>query len=194
MLEELLLDDLVGVDVGPVQRADHASTRVKVPGSPAPRRRRTSGCRPRCPAIAAAAAIGVDEVGAPALALAALLEVPVRRAPLTGLEDVVVHGEAHRAAGVAPLEARLAEDAVEASASASAFTPIEPGTTMARIPVGDAAPAHDLGGGAQVGEGAVLRIGADEDGVEGDVLDRLPPFSPMYSSARRTPSRSAGSS
>ena len=43
------------------------------------------------------------------------LEVPVRRggAPLARREDVLVHAETHRAAWIAPLEAGLAEDAVE---------------------------------------------------------------------------------
>src|SRR3712207_8224999 len=55
-----------------------------------------------------------DEVGAAALALAAL-EVAVGGggAALARLEDVRVHAEAHRAAGLPPLEARLAEDAVQ---------------------------------------------------------------------------------
>src|SRR5262245_47539581 len=57
------------------------------------------------------------EVGAPAGTLAAL-EVAVggRRAALAGGELVVVHREAHRAAGLAPLEPRVAEDAIEAFA------------------------------------------------------------------------------
>src|SRR5438045_4105876 len=55
------------------------------------------------------------EVGAAAGALAAF-EVAVgrARATLPGFEDVGVHPEAHRAAGLPPLEARLREDAVEA--------------------------------------------------------------------------------
>src|SRR5579864_9799497 len=52
------------------------------------------------------------EVRAASGALPAL-EIPVggRRAPLAGTENVRVHPEAHRAAGFAPLEARLREDA-----------------------------------------------------------------------------------
>src|SRR5262245_60423327 len=54
------------------------------------------------------------EVRPPAGALAAL-EVPVgrRRAALARREDVRVHAEAHRAPGLAPLEARAREDTVE---------------------------------------------------------------------------------
>src|SRR2546428_14041447 len=53
----------------------------------------------------------------PARALAAL-EVAVggRGATLAGREPVRIHAEAHRAAGLAPLEAGIAEDAVEALA------------------------------------------------------------------------------
>src|SRR5262245_31718235 len=55
-----------------------------------------------------------DEVRAPAITLAAF-EVAVRGrgAALAGLQAVVVHGETHRAARLAPFEAGLAEDAVE---------------------------------------------------------------------------------
>src|SRR5262245_22812635 len=52
------------------------------------------------------------EMGAPTGALPAL-EVPVRgrRTPLAGRELVVVHAETHRAAGLAPFEPGVAEDA-----------------------------------------------------------------------------------
>src|SRR3954464_14739994 len=36
-----------------------------------------------------------------------------RRATLAGLESIGIHAEAHRAAGLAPFEARVAENAVE---------------------------------------------------------------------------------
>src|SRR3954466_6764611 len=54
------------------------------------------------------------EVGAPAAALAAL-EVAVggRGAALARRQDVRVHAQAHRAAGGAPVEARVAEDLIE---------------------------------------------------------------------------------
>ena len=68
------------------------------------------------PSTAAAAAIaGLTRCVRPPGALATL-EVAVRRrrATLAGLEAVVVHREAHRAAGLAPLEARGEEHLVEA--------------------------------------------------------------------------------
>src|ERR1700675_3728271 len=54
------------------------------------------------------------EVGAALVTLAAL-EIPVggRGAALAGLELVGIHGEAHRAAGLAPFEAGLEEYFVE---------------------------------------------------------------------------------
>ena len=53
---------------------------------------------------------GADQVGATAGALSAF-EVAVARggAALAGREDVGVHAQAHRATGVAPVEARVAE-------------------------------------------------------------------------------------
>src|SRR2546423_15635938 len=58
---------------------------------------------------------GADEVRAPALALPALeVSVARRGAALAGRERVRVHPQTHRAAGLAPLEACLAEDGVQA--------------------------------------------------------------------------------
>src|SRR3954471_18653161 len=58
---------------------------------------------------------GAHQVRAPADALAAF-EIAVRRgrAALARVEPVRVHAQAHRAAGLAPLEARVAEDLVQA--------------------------------------------------------------------------------
>ena len=92
---------------------------------PRPRARRL---RPECPVVASQVrtstkwpAIGggrrhlrADQVGAPALALAPL-EVAVggRGAALARLQDVRVHAQAHRAAGLAPVEAGGREDLVQ---------------------------------------------------------------------------------
>ncbi len=59
--------------------------------------------------------LGRDEVGASTAALAAF-EVAVAGggAALAGRKNVGVHAQAHGAAGLAPVEAGLAEDAVEA--------------------------------------------------------------------------------
>src|SRR5580658_2684423 len=57
---------------------------------------------------------GADQVRAAAFALTAL-EVAIggAGAALAGRQHVVVHGDAHAAAGLAPLESSVAEDAVE---------------------------------------------------------------------------------
>ena len=57
---------------------------------------------------------GGDEVRASPASLASFEVAVARRgAPLAGFELVGVHGQAHAAAGLAPLETRLLEDAVE---------------------------------------------------------------------------------
>ena len=117
-LQELLGDDLVGVDVGAVEHRDLPLDHVDgLIGAPPFRRSslpvpdvdeaaldRRGGGHPRA-----------DQMGPPALALAAL-EVPVRGrgAALALDQDVGVHAEAHRAARCPPLEAGGAEDLVQA--------------------------------------------------------------------------------
>src|ERR1041385_1174531 len=57
---------------------------------------------------------GADEVRAPALALPALEVAVARRgAALARSKDVRVHPQTHRAAGLAPLTARGAEDRIK---------------------------------------------------------------------------------
>jgi hypothetical protein len=69
---------------------------------------------------------------ASAASLAAFkVAVAGRSAALAGRENVGVHPQAHGAAGLAPLKAGLAKDAVQALFSACAFTACEPGTTIA---------------------------------------------------------------
>ena len=111
-LQELLGDDLVGVDVGARERGDGTLDDldrfhlVPLPDVDEMALDRGRGRHLRG-----------DEVGAPAAALTAL-EVAVggRGAALARLEDVRVHAQAHRAARGAPVEARGAEDLVEALA------------------------------------------------------------------------------
>ena len=117
-LQELLRDDLVGVDVGSVEDRDRPCTF------------RSGFMRRRAPLEGAdvdEAAVErrgrghlrADEVRAAATPLAPF-EVAVRGrgAALAGREDVRVHAEAHRAARKPPLEAGVQEDAVESSSSA----------------------------------------------------------------------------
>src|SRR5919201_2959923 len=57
---------------------------------------------------------GADQVGAAALALAALeVTVAGRGAALARLQAVLIHGQAHGAAGFAPLHTGLLEDLVQ---------------------------------------------------------------------------------
>src|SRR6266478_108920 len=75
---------------------------------------------------------GRHEMGAAFVALTAL-EIAIRRrgAALAGIELVWVHGKAHGAAGLAPVEARFQKILSSLSASACCFTKPEPGTIMA---------------------------------------------------------------
>src|SRR5882672_3099490 len=95
------------------------------------------------------------EMGAPARSLAAD-EVAVRRrdAALSRRDGVAVDREAHRAAGLAPFEARLLEDAVDTLGLGLALDVLrarhDPGADMAR----NLAALRYLGGSAQVGDAA----------------------------------------
>ena len=159
--QKLLRDDLIGVDVGPVEHRDPSFDP-----------------RDRLHAVTASAAsardvdevpvesrrsrhLRADEVGAAATALAAL-EVAVGRggAALARCEHVGVHAEAHRAAGEAPLEARLEEDLVEPfrlRLEAYLCRSGDDERCDARI---DGAAPHDRRGGAEILDPGV-RAGAD---------------------------------
>src|ERR1035437_576060 len=82
------------------------------------------------------------EERSPALALAPL-EVAVRGADavLAGLELVAVHGDAHRAAGLAPLRAGRREDRVEALALGLSLDLLRSGDDEHAQAVGDVAAA-----------------------------------------------------
>src|ERR1700722_9397348 len=57
---------------------------------------------------------GADQMGAAALALAALeIAIGGAGAALAGRQHIVIHGDAHTATRLAPLETRIAENAVE---------------------------------------------------------------------------------
>ena len=133
-------------------------------------------------------------MGAAALALAAL-EVAVgrRRAALPRRQLVGVHAQAHRAAGVAPFGAEVAEDLVEPlglglqpDAGASRGRP-------ARARRRPCAAADDLGGRAQVLDPAV-GAGADEDRVDRDLAQRRArPSGPCTARARSAAARAFSS-
>src|SRR4051794_37791702 len=116
--------------------------------------------------------LGADEVRAAARALAAL-EVAVRgrRAALAGLQLVRVHGQAHRAARPAPVEARGGEALVQACGLGLRLA-LHRARDDHRVDVAaDLLALDHPGGGAQIAD---ARVGAraDEHAVERDLLDR----------------------
>src|SRR4051794_31549263 len=111
------------------------------------------------------------QVRATTLALAAF-EIAVRRAgaPLTRLQDVRVHTQAHATASLAPLEARFGEDAIDPFPPGRALALVRPRHAHRAHARVDAFAAHPLRCRAQVFE---PRVGAraDKDAVQLDVLD-----------------------
>src|SRR5712692_1297236 len=87
------------------------------------------------------------------------LEVAIRRrgAALAGLQHVGVHAEAHRTAGVAPVEARVAEDAVETLFLRLRLDEHRAGNDQGANARLHAPAAHDLARDAQILE---ARVGA----------------------------------
>ena len=165
-LEEARRDDLVGVDVGDRQHDDAGGQGGEAGhGVLSPQRVSVRGSVTRPVTAAAAAVSGRGQEGAPALALPPL-EVAVggRDGVLARLELVAVHGDAHRAARVAPLGARLGEDLVEPLGLGLGLDRPGAGDDQGADP-GHLAPLHDGGGVAQVGDAAV-GAGADEDHVD----------------------------
>ena len=113
-LEEARRDDLIGVDVVGAEhdgargeRGERAHRDTSVTGA-----LRTSVTRP---VTAAAAAVSGEarNVRPPLPCRPSKLRLLVLTAYWPGLELVAVHGDAHRAARLAPLGAGVAEDAVE---------------------------------------------------------------------------------
>ena len=106
------------------------------------------------------------------------LEVAVRRgrADLAALEPIRVHREAHRAAGLPPLEPRLPEDLVQALALGRVADPLRPRHDQAADVLRDPPAPHDARRLPQIGQPAV-RAGADERDVHlraGDAAPRAP--------------------
>src|ERR1035437_4458120 len=114
------------------------------------------------------------EERSPALALAPL-EVAVRGADavLAGLQLIAVHGNAHRAAGLAPLGAGRAEDLIEALALSLLLNLLRSWDHEHSQPVRYLPPAQNRGRGPQVLDAAV-RARSDEDNVEILAVDRSP--------------------
>ena len=166
-LEELLRDDLVGVDVGAIERRDRSRDDVEV------LHQTSSRTSTRQPVTAAAAAISglIRCVRARRPWRPSKLRLDVEAHALLGPGDVGIHAEAHRASRVAPLEAGVGEDAVEALGLGLRLDPHR-ARHDERLHAGrHVLAAHDLGGCPQVAQPAV-RAGADEDAVDGRSRER----------------------
>src|SRR3954463_10588062 len=113
---------------------------------------------------------GADEMRAAAGTLPAL-EVAVRSrcAALARLKPVRVHAEAHRAAGLAPLEARLAEHAVESLLLGLQLHQARAGYHHRELRVGGSAAPLPHQTSAPWVPDAGVGPGADEDLVDPDV-------------------------
>src|SRR4051794_37513289 len=100
----------------------------------------------------------------PAAASLAAFEVAVRGrgATLAGLELVGIHGEAHGASGLAPVEAGFPEDDVEPFLFRLFLDEAGAGDDQRLDAVRDLAALGDGGGGAQILDPAV-GAGSDED-------------------------------
>src|SRR5918998_1746083 len=169
-LEGVARDDLVGVHVLPAKRERlalylrygvhlahlHGDAELARGGEAAHhgRRRRDDGAH---------------EVGSAALALTSF-EVAVggRGATLARLQDVRVHAEAHRAPGVAPLEASLREDLVEALLLGLLLDAHGAGDYEGADALFDPVALEDAGGRPQVLDAGV-GARAEEDGVHLDL-------------------------
>lgn len=116
---------------------------------------------------------------APLEALTAF-EVAVRCGGTTfaRLQPVVVHRQAHGAAGLAPVEARFLEDLVQAFRFRLFLDEAGARNDHRRNGRGDLAAFDHLGDGAQVLD-AAIGAGADEHPVDGDIVIFVPGFRPI---------------
>src|SRR5216683_669619 len=113
-----------------------------------------------------------DEVRAAVLALAAFeIAIAGAGAALVGRQDVSVHADAHAAAGVAPLEAGVAENFVEAFFFSLRLDAAGAGHNQRLLDVFCHVLAFDkMRGGAKIIE-ARIRARTDEHAVDGNVHD-----------------------
>src|SRR5580704_16136181 len=125
------------------------------------------------------------EMGARAGALAAdEVAVGGRHAALARWHPLAIGGDAHRAAGLAPFEAGLAEHAVESLGFGFALHPLRPRHDPGGDVGGLVAALGDGRCGAQVGDAAV-GAGTDEHPVDPGALDRLAGLEPLIVQRRR---------
>src|SRR6266850_6463407 len=114
---------------------------------------------------------GAHQMGAAAFALASF-EVAIRSAgaSLARLEDVWVHREAHAASGLAPLEAGLGENAIEAETLRFRFYFLRAGHDHRVHAFCDVLALDDIGRHLEIGE-TRIGAGADKNAIDLNVLD-----------------------
>ena len=192
-LQKARRDDLIGVDVVDEQTTAARRDRVKLATLLHHREQRRGSVTRPVTAAAAAVSGEARKVRPPLPWRPSKLRFEVRHRVLPGRELVAVHGDAHRAAGLAPLGARVAEDAVE---------PLGLGLPLDRLRA-RARPAcarrRRRGGPSKharrVPQIADAPVGARADEHHVDLLRRAsgcPASSPCSAAPFRAPARSAG--
>src|ERR1700677_1039390 len=121
---------------------------------------------------------GRHKMGAAPIALTALeIAGRGRSAALAWAKLVGVHREAHRAAGLAPLEARGEEDLVEAFGLGLRLDQTRSRHDHRVDALADLVTVGDCRGGAQILD-AAIGAGADEHAVDGEIRHLLPALEP----------------
>ena len=188
-LQELLRDDLVGVDVGAVERRDGGRSGGRTaPSVPAPvaTSTRWPGDRGRGGHLRATpGGCGRRGPGGPRSCGSTSTRSARRAAGCRGSCRGTSSSRRSRHSKPASVKTRS-----RPSRSACGFTSLEPGTTIARHASATRCALDDAGGGAQVLDAAV-RARADEDAVDRDVLDRRAGLERHVAAARAPRRRSS---
>src|SRR5436190_5173198 len=193
-LEELLRDDLVGVDVGPVEYGNATLDAAQLPhtASASGASSRTSVKRP---VIAAAAAIVGDtrcvRPPAPCRPSKLRFDVEAQRSPgarMSGFIPRHIEQPARRHSNPARVNTSS-----RPSSSACRFTWAEPGTTIARTPSATRRPATTAAAARRSSIRAFVHEPTNTRSIAMSAI-AVPGVRSMYRSARSNASRSAGSS
>ena len=93
-----------------------------------------------------------------------------RSTTFTGLQDVGIHSQTHRAAGFAPFKTSFTKDSIKSFASACRFTVCDPGTTIART---DLLIRYPFTTRAAARRSSMRAVGAraDEDSIDRDICN-----------------------
>src|SRR5437773_1858260 len=96
-----------------------------------------------------------------------------RRTALPGAQHIGIHAEAHRAAGVAPLEARVAEDAIQPLLLRLRLHPLRARHDHRAHARRDVLATNDIGRRAQVFDTGI-GTRSDENAIDGNAFERRP--------------------